>query len=111
MIAECNEGSCLNKILVDSEIYGENTLKQILGGKDMEMSVAAHTPFIWLLLESLSTIGTIKAQVVKKHIGIYLDEKLNFNYHIKEKICKAMQRIGVIRKLSKILPRNSLITI
>ena len=46
MIAECNEGSCLNKILVDSEIYGENTLKQILGGKDMEMSVAAHTPFI-----------------------------------------------------------------
>ena len=46
MIAEYNEGSCLNKILIDSEIYGENTLKQILGGKDMEMSVAAHTPFI-----------------------------------------------------------------
>ena len=42
----------------------------------------------------------------QKHLGIYLDEKLNFNYHIKEKICKAMQGVGVIRKLSKILPRN-----
>ena len=46
-----------------------------------------------------------------KHLGIYLDEKLNFNYHIQEKICKAMQGVGIIRKLSKILPRNSLITI
>ena len=43
----------------------------------------------------------------------YLDEKLNFNYHIKEKICKAMHGVGVVSKikLSKILPRNSLITI
>ena len=48
---------------------------------------------------------------VQKHLGIYLDEKLNFNYNIKEKICKAMQRVGGIRKLSKILRRNSLITI
>ena len=47
----------------------------------------------------------------QKHIGIYLDEELSFNYHIKEKICKAMQGVGVIRKLSKILPQNSLITI
>ena len=47
----------------------------------------------------------------QKHLRIYLDEKLNFNYHIKEKICKAIQGAGVIRKLNQILPRNSLITI
>ena len=47
----------------------------------------------------------------QKHLGIYLDEKSNFNYPIKENICKAMQRIGVTRKLSKVLHRNSLITI
>ena len=47
----------------------------------------------------------------QKHLGIYLDEELNFNNHIKEKICKAMQGVDVIRKLNKILPRNSLITI
>ena len=35
----------------------------------------------------------------------------NFNYHIKEKLCKAMQGVGAFRKLNKILPRNPLNTI
>ena len=39
----------------------------------------------------------------QEHLGRYLDEKLNFSYHIKEKTHKAMQGVGVIRKLSKIL--------
>ena len=47
----------------------------------------------------------------QKHLGIYLDEKLNFNYKIKEKICEAMQGVGAPRKLSKILPQMSLIII
>ena len=47
----------------------------------------------------------------QKHLGIYLDEKLNFNYHIKKKLCKAMQGVVVTRKPSKILLGNSLITI
>ena len=40
----------------------------------------------------------------QKHLGTYLDEKFNFNYHVKGKKCETMQEIGVIRKLSKILP-------
>ena len=40
-----------------------------------------------------------------------LDEKLNFNTHVKEKITKANKGIGVIRKLAHVLPRESLITI
>ena len=40
----------------------------------------------------------------QKYLGTYLDEKLNFNYHVKEKICETMQEIGVTRQLSKILP-------
>ena len=47
----------------------------------------------------------------QKHLGIYLDEKLNFNHHIKEKMTKAMKGIGVIKRLSKMLPRHSLLTI
>ena len=47
----------------------------------------------------------------QKHLGIYLDEKLNFNYHIKAKLCKAMQGVGLVRKLSKIFIRSSLVTI
>ena len=47
----------------------------------------------------------------QKHLGVYLDMKLNFKLHIKEKISKAMKGICIIKKLSNVLPRKSLITI
>ena len=47
----------------------------------------------------------------QKYLGIYLHEKLNFNHDIKEKMTKAMKRIGVIKKLSKMLPQYSFLTI
>ena len=47
----------------------------------------------------------------QKHLGLYLDEKLNFFHHIEEKIYKAYRGIGVIKKLQKNLPRQSLLTI
>ena len=47
----------------------------------------------------------------QKHLGLYLDEKLNFNNHINVKISKANKGIGIIKRLSHILPRKSLITI
>ena len=34
--------------------------------------------------------------ICQKHLGLYLDEKLNFSYHIKEKISKAYRGMGVI---------------
>ena len=42
---------------------------------------------------------------------MHLGEKLNFQTHIKEEIAKANKGIGIIRKLAKVLPRESLITI
>ena len=42
---------------------------------------------------------------------MYLDETSNFNLHIKEKMSKALKGIGIIKKLSKSLPRHSLVTI
>ena len=47
----------------------------------------------------------------QKHLGMHLDEKLNFNHHLEEKITKADKGIGLIRKLAHILPRQSLLTI
>ena len=47
----------------------------------------------------------------QKHLGMHLDEKLNFQTHIKEKIAKANKGTGIIHKLAKVLPRESLITI
>ena len=47
----------------------------------------------------------------QKHLEMYLDETLNFNLHIKEKMSKALKGIGIIKKLSRNLPRHSLVTI
>ena len=42
---------------------------------------------------------------------MHLDEKLNFNTHINEKITKESKDIGIIRKLAYVQPRESLISI
>ena len=47
----------------------------------------------------------------QNHLGMHLDEKLNFQTHIKKKTVKASKGIGIINKLAKVLPRESLITI
>ena len=47
----------------------------------------------------------------QKHLGIYLDEKLNFIHHIKEKISKANKDVGVIKKLNNTLPIKALLTL
>ena len=47
----------------------------------------------------------------QKHLGMYIDKKLSFLQHIKEKTSKFNRGIGVIRKLRHILPRHSLISI
>ena len=46
-----------------------------------------------------------------KHLGLILDEKLNFKEHLKEKMSKAYKGMAVLRKLQNIIPRNSLLTI
>ena len=47
----------------------------------------------------------------QKHLGNYLDEKLNFNHHINKKMTKAMIGIGAIKRLCKMRPQHSLLTI
>ena len=42
----------------------------------------------------------------QKHLGLILDENLNFREHLKEKMLKAYKGIGVLRKLQNIVPRN-----
>ena len=47
----------------------------------------------------------------QKHLGIILDEKLNFKEHINSTILKVNRGIAVMKKLRYSLPRKSLITI
>ena len=47
----------------------------------------------------------------QKHLGMHLDETLNFNLHIKEKMSKVMKGISILKKLCKSLSQHSLVTI
>ena len=40
-------------------------------------------------------------------LGIHLEEKLDFNAHLTEKISKDNKGIGIIKKLQSKLPRNA----
>ena len=53
------------------------------------------------LLSNNSTVQQISSQ---KHLEIHLDEELTLKRHINEKINKANEGIGIIRKLDNILP-------
>ena len=53
----------------------------------------------------------LKRKNTQKHLGLYLDAKLNFSEHINEKIKKAVIRISLIRKLNVTLLPSSLLTI
>ena len=46
-----------------------------------------------------------------KHLGLTLDKKLTFQYHLKEKLAKANKGIGVIKRLHSIVPRPTLLLI
>ena len=46
-----------------------------------------------------------------KHLGTYLDCKLNFEEHFKTIINKIIKTIGLLRKFQNFLPRKSLLTI
>ena len=60
-----------------------------------------------------STFQTVPVPLTpsQKHLGLHLHEKLNFNQHISIKISKANKGFGIIKRLSLILPRKSLLTI
>ena len=53
----------------------------------------------------------IVQRTCQKHLGLYLDEKLNLSHHIKEEISKAYRGIRVIKKRQNNLSRQSLLTI
>ena len=54
---------------------------------------------------------SVTQTTIQKHIGLYLDEKLNYNTNIKEKLSKVYKDIGLLRNLSNKLPRQAFVTI
>ena len=48
---------------------------------------------------------------LQKHVGLILDERLNFNKHLESKINKSFKIIGFPKRLSNKLPRDTLLRI
>ena len=53
----------------------------------------------------------VVSQASTKHLGMILDSKLDFNFHLNEKIALANKGIGMIKKLQSDLSRKTLINI
>ena len=53
----------------------------------------------------------IKKYPHHKHLGIDLDSKLDFKFHVDQKTKKCSKLIGLIRRLSVNVPRKALLTI
>ena len=47
----------------------------------------------------------------QKHLGLKLDEKLNFKEHLKGKFAIVTKGIGILKKLSNYPPRHFLVTL
>ena len=66
-----------------------------------------HCPHPPVKLNNLPVVS----QTATKHLGMILDNRLDFNLHINEKISKANKGIGMIKKLQSELPRKTFINI
>ena len=61
---------------------------------------------------SLTFTGTcITLSEIRKHLGMFLDSKLDFKEHIQNVLNKVSKTIELLSKLQKILPRSPLISI
>ena len=55
--------------------------------------------------------NVVPKTTLQKHLGMFLDSKLNFSEHLKTIFQKTNKTIGLLRKLQTLLPRARLITI
>ena len=53
----------------------------------------------------------VTQSLTQKHLGMFLDTKLDFQEHLKSIFSKVNKAIGLLRKLHHILPRSPLLTI
>ena len=55
--------------------------------------------------------NTVHQVALQKHLGMFLDYKLNFEEHLKTIVNKINKTIGLLRKFQNFLPTKSLLAI
>ena len=69
-----------------------------------KLSKVTHPPMFF----NTNIVSQINSQ---QHLGVILDVKLTFEQHLKNVFNKTNKKIGLLRKLSNLLPRQTLVTI
>ena len=63
------------------------------------------------MIQYVLTTTLYNSVLSKKHLGMYLYTKLDFQEHLDNIMSKVDKTIGLLRKLQAVLPRASLVTI
>ena len=82
-------------------VLNSDIIKQAQGVIFSSKNTKTDHPIIFLM-KHLLLICYVKRLL---EIGMHLDEKLNFNTLVNEKISIGNKGIGIIRKLARVLPR------
>ena len=69
-----------------------------------KLKEATHPPFLF----NNNNVSQVNSY---KHLGVILDVKLTLEEHLKIVFNKTNKTIGLLRKLSNLLPRQALVTI
>ena len=86
-------------------VFNPDPTKQ---AQEVIFSRKSHSPKHPDLYFNSLVVEKVKTQ---KHLGLKLDEKLNFKEHLKDKFAIVNKGIGMLKKLSNYLPRHSLVTL
>ena len=85
--------------------FNPDPLKQVQGVIFSRKRNKPHHPAI------IFNSNPVKKCSYQKHLGMFIDGKLDFDEHIKGIFCKTSKSIGFIRKLRNILPEPSILQI
>ena len=86
-------------------VFNSDPTKQ---AQEVIFSRKSHSPKHPDLYFNSVVVEKVKTQ---KHLGLKLDEKLNFKEHLKDKFAIANKGIEMLKKLSNYRPHHSLVTL
>ena len=81
-------------------------VKGLIHGKCVLTQIPQNNSNKWFFkgFVQMKIILSVTQTTVQKHIGLYLDQKLNCNTHVKGKLSKVYKGIAFLRNLSNKLP-------
>ena len=101
------------RIVIGQPILSYRLQRVVLNGQSwLRVTAGLSQGSIWKLLKHFIFFNDIPVDRCStyEHLGMYLDEKLNFCHQITENFAKANKVIDIIKKLH-VLPRRALLTI